>query len=165
MQLDPMRSIVLSGLEQTQELARRIAMFLQRVAHEGGVVVALEGELGSGKTTFVSMLADELGAKVPVSSPTYVLEHRYECDGSLLMSHWDLYRVNATHAPEELSFPPASSEIRIIEWASRSEDVLRNADFALEFSIISESERVCEAQYQNLKPEQRLELQKLLSGM
>lgn len=57
---------------------------------EPGDVVTVEGELGTGKTTFVRGAARALGVTDPVTSPTYTVGHRYR--GHVDVSHLDLYR-------------------------------------------------------------------------
>jgi tRNA threonylcarbamoyladenosine biosynthesis protein TsaE len=71
--------------EETEAIAARVAQEL-----ELGDVVLVEGELGSGKTTFVRGAARALGVEGPVTSPTYTIGHRYK--GRVDVSHLDLYR-------------------------------------------------------------------------
>ena len=60
-----------------------------------GDVVALEGELGAGKTRFVQGLAQGLGHDASkVSSPTYVVMHEYETAGATVLVHVDAYRLD-----------------------------------------------------------------------
>ncbi len=59
-------------------------------------VLCLRGELGSGKTTFVSGLVRGLGIPAPVQSPTFTLERVYRGKG-IVLHHFDLYRVAAAH--------------------------------------------------------------------
>ncbi len=58
-----------------------------------GDVVAVSGELGAGKTTFVRGACRALGVTQPVTSPTYTIGHRYE--GRVPVSHLDLYRFES----------------------------------------------------------------------
>ena len=77
-----------NGVEQTWEVAKAFAAELKP-----GDVVCLEGDLGAGKTTFTQGVAAALGAKRPVTSPTFclVVEHPTE---RLLLVHMDLYRLH-----------------------------------------------------------------------
>jgi tRNA threonylcarbamoyladenosine biosynthesis protein TsaE len=78
--------------EETERLAARLAAELA-----AGDVVLVEGELGSGKTTFVRGAARALGVDGPVTSPTYTIGHRYR--GRVDVSHLDLYRFEGmSHA-------------------------------------------------------------------
>jgi len=87
----------------------------------GGEVLALVGDLGSGKTTFTKGLCRGLGVKEPreVSSPTYVLEHVYEA--RVPVRHYDAYRLTS---PEELAMLGfhdhlTGGEVLVVEWADR----------------------------------------------
>jgi len=70
------------------------------VAHkDGATVLALEGELGSGKTTFVQGLAQALGITVHIVSPTFVIEKRYPVKGVHgfdCLVHIDAYRLEGS---------------------------------------------------------------------
>ena len=78
--------------EETERLAGRLAAELA-----AGDVVLVQGELGSGKTTFVRGAARALGVEGPVTSPTYTIGHRYR--GRVDVSHLDLYRFDGmSHA-------------------------------------------------------------------
>ena len=77
----------LGSPEQTRELARRMAVSLC-----SGGTIAFYGGLGSGKTTFIQALAGELGCKAMVTSPTYTIINRYDCDRMPII-HVDCYRI------------------------------------------------------------------------
>jgi tRNA threonylcarbamoyladenosine biosynthesis protein TsaE len=72
--------------QQTAAFAGRVAPVLRP-----GAILALYGNLGSGKTCFVRGLAAALGISTPVTSPTYALIHEYPSDPPLY--HMDLYRI------------------------------------------------------------------------
>jgi tRNA threonylcarbamoyladenosine biosynthesis protein TsaE len=76
-----------SSPEETERVGAAVAREL-----EPGDVVAVSGELGTGKTTFVRGAARALGIEGPVTSPTYTIGHRYR--GDLDVSHLDLYRFD-----------------------------------------------------------------------
>ena len=96
--------------EETERIAARLAASL-----EPGDVVAVEGELGAGKTTFVRGAARSLGVVGPVTSPTYTIGHRYR--GRVDVSHLDLYRfegmTNAEWGDLEEYFDDA---VVFVEW-------------------------------------------------
>ena len=78
--------------EETERIASRLAAGLG-----AGDVILVQGELGSGKTTFVRGAARALGVEGPVTSPTYTIGHRYR--GRVDVSHLDLYRFEGmSHA-------------------------------------------------------------------
>jgi tRNA threonylcarbamoyladenosine biosynthesis protein TsaE len=88
----------------------------------GGDVVALYGELGTGKTSFVRGMAVGLGAPARrVSSPTFVLIHEY-C-GRLPLVHADLYRMDSASELEHLGLSDYLDDrhVVVIEWADKAE--------------------------------------------
>jgi tRNA threonylcarbamoyladenosine biosynthesis protein TsaE len=95
-----------------------------------GDAVALEGPLGAGKTTLVQGIAEGLGVKEPVTSPTFTLMNVYE--GRLPLYHLDVYRLEDPARLELLGYEPDQAEtgVTLVEWADKmwpfwSDDVLR----------------------------------------
>ncbi len=84
-----------------------------------GDVVALEGGLGAGKTTFVSAVVRALGNGADVSSPTFTFWHRY--GGTPPLEHLDLYRIEDAGELAELGLEDAFAPdgIAFVEWADR----------------------------------------------
>ena len=106
--------IVLRSPRQTQRLGRCLGTLLQ-----GGEVVALFGELGTGKTSLVKGIADGLLAEpASVSSPTFTLIHEYR--GRLPLIHTDLYRLSAVQLEDTgLRDYLDGHSVMVIEWAER----------------------------------------------
>ena len=99
-----------------------------------GKVIALEGDLGAGKTTLVRYLVVALGGRSEdVASPTFALEHEYQVKQGLEVDHWDLYRLRS--APAEVLEPPASSVVRVIEWASNCPEISSQSDLTVTLSV------------------------------
>jgi tRNA threonylcarbamoyladenosine biosynthesis protein TsaE len=100
--------------EATEALAAAVAGLL-----EPGTVVALLGELGSGKTCFVRGAARALGVEGPVTSPTYTLMHAYE--GRLAVYHLDAWMQGRGEAFLEDGGAEWLREdgIALVEWAER----------------------------------------------
>jgi tRNA threonylcarbamoyladenosine biosynthesis protein TsaE len=82
-----------SSPEETEEIAAALARELRP-----GDVVGVEGELGSGKTTFIRGACRALGVEGHVTSPTYTIGHRYR--GRVDISHLDLYRFTGVSDSE-----------------------------------------------------------------
>jgi tRNA threonylcarbamoyladenosine biosynthesis protein TsaE len=107
--------------EQTQALAAALAQTLR-----GGEVIALDGELGTGKTQFVRGLLKGLGGNPrTVSSPTFVLLNVYD-SGRLPLFHLDAYRVSGADDFESIGFNELIEQggVVVVEWASRVIDLL-----------------------------------------
>lgn len=103
--------------EETQALGAAIARHLQ-----GGAIIALAGDLGAGKTTFVQGLGQGLGVRAPITSPTFVLINRYRCADGRQLQHADCYRL--ANAPLEmwdagLADLFLGDDVVVVEWADR----------------------------------------------
>ncbi len=107
-----------------------------------GLVVALVGNLGAGKTRFVQAAAE--GLDIPreaVNSPTFVLIHEYE--GRLPVYHFDTYRLGDIDEFLELGADEYMSGdgVCFIEWADRMEEVLPRDRLTITFEITGELTR------------------------
>ena len=126
--------------EETELIAARLASRLR-----GGDVVAVSGELGAGKTTFVRGAARALGVDEPVSSPTFTIGHRYEghSDGAATaVAHLDLYRL-AGIDPEgwgDLE-PYFDGTIAFVEWPEHGGNWLPKARVTVTLSHVDPSRR------------------------
>jgi len=131
------REFLSKSPEATQELARRVGAQLQ-----AGTVLALDGELGAGKTTFMRGLAEGLEVDEPVSSPTYTLMHEYL--GRLTLYHFDAWMEGRERAflegggAEEFTGDGVSA----VEWAERVEEYLPLPRISVRLSHRSPEERV-----------------------
>lgn len=135
---------IFNNLEETESFATSFVASILPTVKSEGLIVGLEGGLGAGKTTFVSAMMKVLNPQEKVSSPTYILEHQYSSDCGVFIRHWDLYRIPSAATPEELLEAVLPSELRLIEWASRSKEVSAHLDVILKFDMISETSRSCE---------------------
>lgn len=107
--------MILADAEATKAFGAKLAA----VVH-GGDAIALVGELGAGKTTLVSGLAEALGAGA-AHSPTFALVHEYG-GGRLIVWHVDLYRIEREAELVELGIEDIVGDRRgiiIVEWADR----------------------------------------------
>src|SRR5438105_13047864 len=85
--VDSSTAVKTESVEGTHDFGRRIGAVLA-----AGDLVALEGDLGSGKTVLVQGIAEALEVTTTVHSPTFVLHHRYP--GRVPVDHYDLYRLH-----------------------------------------------------------------------
>lgn len=111
------QDLVAATATDTQAIARTLA---QQVPL--GTVLALVGDLGAGKTTFVQGLAEGVGVRhaEDVVSPTYALMHVYE--GRVPLIHIDLYRLDSAAALPALGLDEQllrGDAIVAVEWADR----------------------------------------------
>lgn len=109
---------------ETRQATFRLAFSLAAVLRRGDVL-ALEGDLGAGKTFFARSMARALGVPVeePIQSPTFGLVHEYEAREGLFV-HADLYRLTDASELVELGLPGEGS-IAVLEWSTRFRRELR----------------------------------------
>jgi tRNA threonylcarbamoyladenosine biosynthesis protein TsaE len=126
---------VTASPEETEALAASLAVRLGP-----GDVVAVSGELGAGKTTFVRGAARALGVTGPVASPTFTIGHRYEAP--VPVAHLDLYRL-AGLDPEEWGDlePYFDGTIAFVEWPEHAGDWLPRARAVVTLKHVDESHR------------------------
>ena len=105
----------LPDLAATEALGAQIAAGLAP-----GEAVALEGDLGAGKTTLARAILRALGVTGAVPSPTFTLVQHYETP-RLRVSHYDLYRIEDPEELDELGLDDALNEgAALIEWPERA---------------------------------------------
>jgi tRNA threonylcarbamoyladenosine biosynthesis protein TsaE len=111
---------VTSSAEETELLGERLGAVLR-----AGDVVALTGDLGAGKTTFVHGTARGLGYEGPVTSPTFTLVKEYE-GGRVPIYHLDIYRLERMQDVIDLGFEELVDRgaVVFVEWGDAIEALL-----------------------------------------
>lgn len=123
--------------KETKSLAKKLAKKFRGV-------IALSGELGTGKTVFVQGFAKGLGIKEKIISPTFVLIRQHKIPSGSTLYHVDLYRLDEQKNIEELGlkelwFNPKN--IVLIEWAEKAEKYLPKNTIWISFERIDENQR------------------------
>jgi tRNA threonylcarbamoyladenosine biosynthesis protein TsaE len=136
-------AVVTKSAQETQALGEKIANNLK-----GGEVLALTGELGSGKTTFLQGLAKGLGIKERILSPTFIMMRSYPITDRQSpvtnFYHVDLYRVENEKDVEGLGLEEIWSDPRnivAIEWAEKIKKILPKKRIDIYFKYLKEDER------------------------
>lgn len=111
----------------------------------GGEIIALEGDLGSGKTTFIQGLAKGLGVSSVVISPTFILMRAYPA-GEKNFYHLDLYRLEGELEGEIenlglLDLWGRKENVVVIEWAEKITKLLPKDTKVINFEYLGENER------------------------
>lgn len=100
----------------------------ERIGREAPVplVLALQGDLGAGKSTLARAVARGMGVEGPVPSPTYNLLFRYDAPGGRSLAHLDLYRLEDPEEVWDLGWSelPGGAEMVLIEWPERAAALL-----------------------------------------
>ncbi|SDX53985.1 tRNA threonylcarbamoyladenosine biosynthesis protein TsaE [Marininema mesophilum] len=122
--------------KETRALASHIAISLQ-----AGDVIALEGDLGAGKTTFSQGVARGLGIEAPIDSPTFTLIKEYD-QGRLPFIHMDVYRLE--DGGEELGWEEYfyGNAVALVEWADRIKDWLPERFIHIEIKRVDGDRRM-----------------------
>jgi len=134
--------ILSTSTTETEDLAKTIASKLK-----AGMVLALYGDLGSGKTTFTAFLVRELGFDSRVQSPTFVIHRQYNRSASPAIQtihHTDLYRLTSEEEVLDLGLPEMflqQHSLVLIEWPELARKFLPPDVVKLYFTTIDESTR------------------------
>src|SRR3989338_4220420 len=120
--------------------------------HESASVVALYGDLGSGKTTFVQAVAKAIGVRATIISPTFVLERAYTLKDQPFarLLHIDCYRIEKSGEMHALNWDEKirnPKNIIFVEWAERIEDTLPPNTVRIYFEHVGENKRKISIQY------------------
>ena len=130
--------IISESPQQTLKIAYLIGGKLRK-----GDVLALSGELGSGKTCFTGGLARGLGVdeKYQITSPTFTLINEYPARCKLY--HFDVYRLNSYSEFEDLGYEEyfCSDGIVVIEWAEKIVQILPEETIFISFKYLDENRR------------------------
>ena len=135
---------------QTQRLGMRLGELLQ-----GGELILLEGQLGTGKTTFTQGLAQGLGITENINSPTFILLKEYanqlqpgNSTNALShrrpsLYHFDLYRLDNPDEIIDLGFEDYffSDGVSVIEWAEKAGSFWPEEHLNVRLKIMSETKR------------------------
>jgi len=142
--------LTLASSEATRAAGRRLGQVLRAI---GGapLLVGLTGELGAGKTTFVTGVLAAFGVPGPVRSPTYTLVEPYE-SANRRIYHLDLYRLVEPAELEALAvrdlFEPDA--VLLVEWVERGRGVLPEPDLTISLSYAPESPQAADSRVMKL---------------
>jgi len=144
------KEYITSSSTQTKKLGQKLAKdILKKKPEETAFVIGLEGELGSGKTTFVQGFAKALGIKEKVLSPTFVIIKRFQFNNLTIKQfnnfyHLDCYRIKKPRELLDLGFKEIISNPRnivAVEWADKIKKIMPEDVLWINFEFIDEKKR------------------------
>lgn len=133
--------------EETQKIASDLAQKI--IKTKKGAVIAMEGELGAGKTTFIQGFMASLGVNEKVKSPTFVLMKKYKLETGnqkqkTNLYHMDCYRIanyKDLRIPEFEEILNEEGNIVFIEWSERIKEILPKDIITVHIDHVSANER------------------------
>ena len=147
--------VEVQNLDGTQALGRKLGALLFP-----GAVVALDGQLGAGKTHFTRAVAEGLGVRNPfaVTSPTFVLIQEY--DARWPIYHFDAYRLPSERAFQELGVDEyfQGEGVCLVEWASRVAGAMPPELLRVQIEVLSPDARRFEFRARGAKYDALLDL-------
>ena len=133
--------LISNSPDETFALGQRIAALLSDAKFSGSII-ALKGELGSGKTYLTKGIAFGLGINENITSPTYTIISEYQ--GSRTLYHIDAYRLNNDKDFEDIGGPEIinGQGISVIEWSERIPKSLPDNAITIFLEITGTSSRL-----------------------
>lgn len=134
-----MKKVITQTIEQTHALAKDF------ISHNTQKIIALEGELGSGKTTFTQGILSASGAEKPYTSPTFTIMKEYDVNAFNYekIYHIDAYRIGSDDMInlgwQDIVLDQKS--LIIIEWPENIQDLLPHDTIKIQCTWISDAER------------------------
>jgi tRNA threonylcarbamoyladenosine biosynthesis protein TsaE len=165
------KEFITKSAEETQKLGEILAKkLLKKRVGKTAVILALEGDLGGGKTVFAQGLARGLGSKEQITSPSFVLIKKYRLTpsqpsfyiksasstiapqlrrggrkrGLENFYHLDCYRLTKVWQLQELGFEEIICDPKnlvVIEWAEKVEEILPKDKIVIKFEWVGENRR------------------------
>ena len=115
-----MRNVIIRDETETKKFATDVAQTLKK-----GDVIALVGDLGTGKTTLSKYIAEALGITETITSPTFTIVQEYH-SGRLPLYHFDVYRVDDIEEMYRIDYEEYfyGEGVCIVEWADIVEEII-----------------------------------------
>ena len=115
-----MRNVIIRDETETKKFAIDVAQTLKK-----GDVIALVGDLGTGKTTLSMYIAEALGITETITSPTFTIVQEYH-SGRLPLYHFDVYRVDDIEEMYRIGYEEYfyGEGVCIVEWADIVEEII-----------------------------------------
>ncbi|MFH1423612.1 MAG: tRNA (adenosine(37)-N6)-threonylcarbamoyltransferase complex ATPase subunit type 1 TsaE [Candidatus Nealsonbacteria bacterium] len=143
---------------QTKKLGEALArMLFKSRSEDKAVVVALRGDLGGGKTTFLQGFAKGLGGRVKILSPTFIIMRRMKLDNCSIgqldnFFHVDAYRLQGARDLLELGFREvvaSPKNVVAIEWADIVRKIIPRHAVWVDFDFIDKNKRRIVVKFNN----------------
>ncbi|MDD2599711.1 MAG: tRNA (adenosine(37)-N6)-threonylcarbamoyltransferase complex ATPase subunit type 1 TsaE [Kiritimatiellae bacterium] len=130
------KNYLVKSVEECWTLAAEVARLL-----EPGTVLALHGDLGTGKTTFMQGIGTALGVNQPLTSPTFTISNEYQTPAFKLV-HMDLYRLDSPDDLLAIGYAEYLEDgaVVAVEWPERAKELIPATAIHLYFELGDELE-------------------------
>lgn len=114
-------TITINGIEDYPQAAREFVELLDK-----GRIFAFYGNMGSGKTTFIKSICEELGVEDSINSPTFAIVNEYEDRNQNTIYHFDFYRIKSIEEVYNMGYEEYlyGDAICFMEWPELIEELL-----------------------------------------
>ena len=114
-------TIIVNGLKDYPEAAKKFTEFLDK-----GNIFAFYGKMGSGKTTLIKSICEEMGVEDSINSPTFAIVNEYEDREQRTIYHFDFYRIKSVEEVYNMGYEEYiySDAICFMEWPELIEELL-----------------------------------------
>lgn len=145
-----MKNQDIKGISDMQEFAKEFLNTIQ--PNNGATILCLQGDLGAGKTTFTQQIAKIFNIKDHITSPTFILQKKYEIKSSPFTNleqisqiiHMDMYRIEDVKELESLGFRELLKDpknLLIIEWPEKVAEAIPKVSYMISFEFVDETTR------------------------
>lgn len=140
------KKYITNSAKETQKLGQKLAKEILIKKRKGAFILALIGNLGGGKTTFLQGFAEGIGTKEKILSPTFVIQKRFSaCAGRSNFYHIDCYRLNKPEDILELGWKEIiknTDNIIAVEWPEKIKKFLPKNTITVEFAYLEKNKRL-----------------------
>lgn len=119
------KKITISNLSDIERAAKEFIQYISSSDLESNIF-AFYGNMGAGKTTFITALCNVLGVKDTVNSPTFTIVNEYRAAKGFPIYHFDFYRINQIQEAREIGLNEyfSGNGLCLIEWPEKIEELL-----------------------------------------
>ena len=139
---------------QTEKIGEDFAKEIIKEKKEG-IFIALKGDLGAGKTTFLKGFAKGLKIEETITSPTFIIFKSFKIPNREgLLFHFDCYRIEKEKEILNLGFEEIIKDkknIVVVEWPEKIKKVIPKKHILIDFKLVSEDKRKIIVKIQNPK--------------
>lgn len=132
-------------IDDAGEISRAAAEFVEYISSSDlqSNIFAFFGQMGAGKTTFITALCKELGVSDTVNSPTFTIVNEYRAAKGFPVYHFDFYRINKLSEAYDLGLDEyfGGDGLCLIEWPEKIEEILPEDAVRIEIKVNEDGSR------------------------